>query len=886
MSPRASTLQAFFAELKRRRVFRVVAVYGAVAFVVLQVADLAFPLLGMPEWTVTLVLMLSLLGLPAAIVLAWAFETTPDGWKRTESAEPAEIDAIMAEPRSRRWPAGFAALGGIALLVAGAWWMGQRSGVAAGQRSEAGAANGIHTIAVLPLATRSAGGGEGVDDVVLFADGMHDDLLTQLSRVQGLRVTSRTSVEEFRNTDLNITAIAERLGVEYIVEGAVDRVGDRVRVNVQLIDAGSDGHIWANTYDQTMTLDNLFAIRDDLTRRIAASLRATLSPAVEAKIAERPTDNAEAFELYTRARHLWERGMRTDLEQAVELLERAVALDPRFSAAHATLAAVHTRILAFGFAPRGRQLPLIREAVGRALEIDTDNAQALVYRAYVESVGDGDTRRARETLERVIELNPSSAEAYWGLASLDGALGYEYRALEYIRRARDLDPLSAGIGVDLVNRMLAVGRNDEALEQASAVLELHPDYEPASGALHEALRAAGRHEETVRVQERAVRRNPRSIFAAEGLAWAYFNVSRRAEALAQIRSAVATTPDDFPMQGTLMRMLMDAGQYEAALAPAREQVRLAPGVAGAREGLALVLLAVGDTAAANAQLDTALASAASDEPQITEGLRRAGRVEEAVAELREEVREDPESVWRRVELARGLFELAPWAEHEASEALAEFAAARRLSPREDFLLRSYGQTLRELGRTDESLAPYEALRDDQPNDSDAHMGLGWDLLIGQRDLDAAGRSFRRAVELNPRAEGALWGLARVDVRQGRTEAGLAAMNNLIETCGLTMCRPYFGVRAAWLRAVAGDEAGARELLDRFEGMRDHPDYGEWLPVLAAARGELGERDRAFDLLNRAYDLRSTRLLELKVEPWFDPLRDDARFGALLRKMGL
>lgn len=888
MSRNPATLQAFFAELKRRRVFRVVAVYGAVAFVVLQVADLAFPLLGMPQWTVTLVLMLTLLGFPVAVVLAWAFETTPDGWKRTESADPAEIEAIVAEPRSRRWPAGLAALGGIVLLVAGAWWMGQRSGVASGGSADAYGEGGTRSIAVLPLATRSAGGTDGSDDVVLFADGMHDDLLTQLSRVKQLRVTSRTSVEEFRDTDLNITEIARRLGVDYVVEGAVDRIGDRVRVNVQLIDANSDGHMWANTYDQTMTLDNLFAIRDDLTRRIARSLQATLSPAVEAKIAERPTANAEAFELYTRARHLWERGMRPDLERAIELLNRAVSLDPGFAAAYSTLAAAHARLFSFGFAAPGRQLLLVREAVGRALEIDPDNAEALVYRAFLESVGDGDSRRARETLERVLELNPSSSDAYFGLASLDGALGYEYRAVEQQQRARDLDPLSADVGVSLARAMTDVGRNEQALEQASAVLELHPDYEPAAGAVGRVLSDLGRLDEAIEVNAQAARRNPESIFAAEGLAWAYFDAGRRDEALAQIRRAVEATPDDFPMQRSLAAMLLDAGQFEAALAPARAHVRLAPDVPLAREFLATVLLAVGDTGSARAQLDTALASPdlSPVDPPMFEGLRRANRIEEAVARLRARVRQNPASMFRQVDLARGLFELAPWSGHSATEALDVFEEARKLSPREDFLLREYGRTLRELGRTGESLAPFRALVEDQPTDSDAHMQLGWEWLTGQRDVDAAGRSFRRALELNPRSEAALWGRARVDVRQGRTEAGLAAIDDLVERCGDPMCRPYFGVRAAWLHALAGDEAGARDLLRRYEAMREHPDYGEWLPVLAVAHAELGETERAFELLDLAYDLRSTELLELKVEPWFDPLRNDPRFAALLQRMKL
>lgn len=883
MSRRPSSLQALFAELKRRHVFRVVAVYGAVAFVVLQVADLAFPLLGMPEWTVTLVLMLSLLGLPVAMVLAWAFETTPEGWKLTESADASEIEAIVAEPRRRRWPVGFAALGGVFLLVAGAWWMGQRSG-AAGADTRAPGSDGVRLVAVLPLATRSAGDGASADETVLFADGMHDDLLTQLSRVKELRVTSRTSVEEFRNTELNLTDIAERLGVEYVVEGAVDRVGDRVRVNVQLIDARSDKHLWANTYDETMTLDNLFAIRDDLTRRIAASLQTTLTPALEAKIAERPTNDAEAFELYTRARHLHERGMRPDLERAIELLDSAVARDPDFASAHAALAASETRILEFGFAPPSRQFPRIRKATEDALRIDPESSEALVYRAYIEAQADRDTRRARATLERVVELNPSSSDAWLGLGSLDQSLGYEYRAVEALRRARELDPLSASIGTSLAHALIAVGRNEEAIEQISAVVELHPDYEAAAQVLDQALIEVGRRQEAIEVERQALERNPQSIFAAEGLAWAYFAAGRRDEALEQITRAVEATPDDYPMRRSHSRMLADAGRFVEALDAAREHVRLVPQFAPARSFLAEALMAVGDTAAAHAHLDTALALPPTGFP--TDVLRRAGRIDDAVEELRRRARANPESVFYRVELARGLFALAPWSDRAPHAALAAFEAARELSPREDFLLRQYGQTLRELGRTDESLAPFEALVEDQPRDADAHMLLGWELLTGQRNVEAAGRAFRRALDLDAFNEAARWGLARVHVRQGRNEEGLAELDDLRTSCGFDRCVPYFGVREAWLRAVAGDQAGARDLARRYEALRGHPEYGEWLPVLAATHAELGDLDRAFQLLDLAYELRSTKLLELKIEPWFDPLRNDSRFAALLSRMGL
>lgn len=885
MDRRPSSLQALFAEMKRRHVFRVMAVYGAVAFVVLQVADIAFEPLGLPEWAMTLVLMLAILGFPVAVVLAWAFEQTPDGIRRTESAAPEEIEAIVAEPASRRWPHGIAALVGVGLLVGGAWWMGARSGA-----SGADAAGATQSIAVLPLTTRTlVGAGAEADPVVIFADGMHDDLLTQLSRIGDLRVTSRTSVEQFRDTNLDIRDIAGQLGVRYVIEGAVDQVGDKIRVNVQLIDATSDGHVWAQTYDHTMTLDNLFTIRDDLTRRIAGSLRATLSPAVEAKIDERPTDDPEAFELYTRGRHLYDRGARPDLESAVELFERATALDPDFASAHAALAGAHLRLAWFGFVPVSRAVPVARASVDRALALDPDHAEALTWQAQLD-VNEGRMERARQTLERTLELNPSHANARATLSNLFGTEGYEYRALEEMEQAAELDPLAADIGVELVRALDGVGRNREAVEQAATVLELHPDYEPAADALAQALLAVGRVDEAVETLEQALRRNPGSIFAQESLAWTLLQTGRRDEALAQIERAVASTPDDYPMQGTRARMLRGAGRFAEAVTAAQEMVRLTPRSQRARALLADALLAVGDTAAARAHLDSARAMevlAGDLGPELVAGaLFRAGQVEEAVAYSARVVEQSPGSVRERSRHARFLFEASPWAAHGPDEALAVFEQARRMSPREDYLLREFGRTLRELGRTAESLAPFETLVADRPGDAAAHVLLGWEQLTGQRDRAAAERAFRRALEIHPVHDGALWGLARIHVRTGRADSALALLGRAAARCGNPGCGSYYEIREAWLRASAGDDAGARELLTRYEGWRAHPEWPEWLPIIAATHAELGDADRAFRLLDRAHERRSTELLELEVEPWFDPLRGDPRFDALLARMGL
>lgn len=891
MSRRPSSLQALFAEMKRRHVFRVMAVYGAVAFVILQVADLAFPRLGMPEWTVTLVLMLAILGLPVAIVLAWAFEQTPEGIRRTERADPEELEAIVAEPRSRRWPAGIAALVGVALLVGGAWWMGARSGVvgASGAAAEGGPGE-IRSIAVLPLTTRTLGdAGEGADRAVVFADGMHDDLLTQLSRIRDLRVTSRTSVEQFRETELDIREIAGQLGVRYVVEGAVDQVGENIRVNVQLIDANSGGHVWAETYDETMTLENLFVIRDDLTRRIATSLRATLSPAVAAKIEERPTESSEAFELYTRGRHLYDRGARPDLERAIELFERATELDPEFAAAHAALAAAHLRMTHYAFVPVTTAAPSARAAIERALAIDAENAEALMARAEIE-MGNGEMQRARRTLDRLLELNPSHAAAHATLGDLFGSQGFEYRALEQYERAAELDPLDANIAVRLIWTLGAVGRDREAVEQASALVELHPDFEPAAGALAQALLEVGRVDEAVATLRQALQRDPGSIFTNEGLAWTLLATGRKDEALAQIGRAAELTPDDFPIQGSRSLMLRAAGRFGEALEAARTMVRVAP-EAGPRALLAEALLAVGDTTAALAHLDSARAEAdeaggPSASESVAEALFRAGGVEEAVAYSQQIVEQRPGSVRELVRHARFLFETSPWAEHEPEAALASFGEARRMSPREVHLLEVYGHTLRELGRTEESLPLFEAWVADQPDDATSHMQLGWELLVGQRDLRTAEAAFRRALALNPAEDAALWGLSRIHAREARTDSAFAAIDRAAVVCGWPGCDGYYEVREAWLRAVAGDAAGARELLARYEGRRDYPEWNQWLPIIAATHAELGDVDHAFVLLDRAYELRSTELLELKVEPWFDPLRDDPRFDTLLERMEL
>lgn len=341
------------------------AVYGVVAFGVLQIADIAFPLLSLPEWTVTFVLALSLLGFPIAVVLAWAFEMTPGGVRRTEEAAPGELSQIVQAPASRRWPPGVLALVGTAALVWGAWYVGRQSSV-----NDAAEVELRRSVAVLPFADLT-----NDDYSRAFALGLHDDLLTQLSRIEDLRVTSRTSVMAYAETDLSAGEIARELGVGTLVEGGVRTSGDRIRLNVQLIDPQSDEHLWAETYDREITAENVFAIQAEIARAVAERLEAELTPETEAALADLPTENIEAWNAYNRARLHWDLiGSEASERQVVTEAEAATQMDPEF-------------LSAWGYLVMGRAW-LIRQG----LEVDT--------------------LPAYEALERLRELAPDSPERY------------------------------------------------------------------------------------------------------------------------------------------------------------------------------------------------------------------------------------------------------------------------------------------------------------------------------------------------------------------------------------------------------------------------------------------------------------------------------------------
>ena len=376
--------QRFFAELKRRKVFRIMAVYGVVGFVLLQVVDLAVPALLLPEWTYRFVALILLVGFPIAVILAWAFEVTASGLQKTEKAEPGEITEIVSAPAARRWPIGLAAAGGTALFLLTAWFVLGRPAPgdvgtdgAAGQsgkqttagNTSAGAATAEASVAVLPFANLS-----GDDETQPFADGLHDDLLTQLSGIASLKVISRTSVLEYKNTTKNLRQIAEELGVGSILEGGVQKAGDRFRLNVQLIDAATDDHLWAKSYSGELTTANIFDVQAEIAGEITSALQAQFSPEERADIARPPTDDVQAYESYLAAVDRWRggRSIESDVRAADGLVSLALERDSSFAEAWAVKSLVTGELYWFYIDRSDSIEQLTQRAALRALELDPD----------------------------------------------------------------------------------------------------------------------------------------------------------------------------------------------------------------------------------------------------------------------------------------------------------------------------------------------------------------------------------------------------------------------------------------------------------------------------------------------------------------------------------
>src|SRR5256714_2795538 len=331
----------FFAELKRRNVYKVAVAYAIVAWLLIQVATQVFPFFEIPNWAVRLVVLLVILGFPIALFLAWAFEITPEGIKR---AEDVDLNQSITHRTGRKLISTTVVLGVLAAGLLGFQLLRSKSIGTPGQNASAArteAATGSlseKSIAVLPFENLSRD-----PDNAFFTDGVQDEILTDLAKIADLKVISRTSVMQYKSgAQRNLREIAQQLGVAHLLEGSVQRAGNRIRVNAQLIDARNDAHLWAQNFDRDIA--DVFKIQSEIAKAIADQLQAKLSPSEKTAIEKPPTADLVASDLSVRANALREaisfNATRTqeNLLQTAHLLEQAIARDPTFFLAYCRLA--------------------------------------------------------------------------------------------------------------------------------------------------------------------------------------------------------------------------------------------------------------------------------------------------------------------------------------------------------------------------------------------------------------------------------------------------------------------------------------------------------------------------------------------------------------------
>src|SRR5438552_9366052 len=391
----------FFTELKRRNVYKVAVAYAIVGWLVVQIATQVFPFLEIPNWVVRLVIMLIAIGFPIALVIAWAFEATPEGIKRTEVADA--MPATAGKKRTWIYIVVIGAAISIALFFIGGYTARNKTAAAPTELP-------AKSIAVLPFDNLSEEKGNA-----FFAEGVQDEILTRLAKVADLKVISRTSTQHFKSAPDNLPQIAKQLGVMHILEGSVQKANEQVRVNVQLINAMTDGHLWADTYDRKLT--DIFAVESEIAKTIAETLQARLTGSEKHLMAKTPTANPEAYELYLKGRFFWNKRTAAGLRRAIDYFDQAISKDPRYALAFAGLADSYLLLPVYGAAAPRDSIPQAKAAARKALELDDALAEAHSSRGRILGGYDFAFDRAIAEFERAIELNPNYATAHHWLSN-------------------------------------------------------------------------------------------------------------------------------------------------------------------------------------------------------------------------------------------------------------------------------------------------------------------------------------------------------------------------------------------------------------------------------------------------------------------------------------
>lgn len=525
--------------------FRVAIAYIVTAWLVMQVADVILNNISAPDWIFKVLLLFLSLGFPFAVIFAWAFELTPEGLRR-ETA-PEEGGSSVARHRNRFDILILAAM--VIALAYFAWsqyWQAESDSVAPGQ---------IRSIAVLPLENLMNDPGQSY-----FVDGMHEALITELSKIKSLRVISRTSAMHFKDSGKPIPEIALELGVDAIIEGSVLKAGNVVRVTTQLIEGQTDQHIWADNFDRE--LNDILALYADVTREIVDHIKVNVTPDEVASLAISEPVNPEVYELYLKGRYLCGNWSPQEMQQGVDLLQQAIDLDPRHAPSHAQLALCLQDSAFFEYVKPLEIESRARAAAMTAVQLDSESAESHIALGGVSYYLGFDPKNAEVEYFRARELNPNSTDALLRISWFLAESGRFEEALGPTQHAIDLDPLSTSVR----NALGQVYHLNRDYHRAIQEFEKALDLDRSDPSLHYYLAGPyeqlGQHQRAISLYKSAIDLSESAPLYVAALGHAYAVAGKQDEAM-QILGELQESQD--PSAYNLAVVHLGLGQHEQAI---------------------------------------------------------------------------------------------------------------------------------------------------------------------------------------------------------------------------------------------------------------------------------------------------------------------------------
>ncbi len=530
-----------FAELKRRNVYKVAVAYAIVSWLLIQVATQVFPFFEIPNWAVRLIVLAIVIGFPIALVIAWAFELTPEGLKRTEDVDVE----LQKRTKSHAWI--YVVVIGGAISVA-LFSLGRST---AGSKAPATPPNELpaKSIAVLPFVDLSQ-----AKDQEYFCDGISEEILDALAKVQGLRVVARTSSFSFKGKNADVAEIGQKLNVQNVLEGSLRREGNRIRVTAQLINARDGFHIWSDTFERE--LQSVFVVQDEITRSIVDALKIKLAVAP----AQRSRPNTQAYDDYLRGLYLSNKSDEESLRQSLTWFERALEKDADLASAWTGIAKAWLW-LADAYIKPLEAYPKVRDAAVKALAMDEQEAEAHCYFGETKRILDRNLSGDEAELKRALEIDANSATAYLFLALLKSAQGDLDEGVKEIKRAEKLDPYSPTIISFAVGIYGAAGRFDDGIAAGKRMVQLDPSYIYFEPALAEAYRAKGDLPAAAAIYEKA---REQTHSPSGGLAITYAKMGRTDDARRILDQLLEKSRHQYVSGESIAAVYIALGEYDNA----------------------------------------------------------------------------------------------------------------------------------------------------------------------------------------------------------------------------------------------------------------------------------------------------------------------------------